>query len=110
MSDQIKIKAKRVVGSENKMTTEARHWLKELRKQYLERLDEVNKALDTMTTDDIFEVSNNPTSPIDRTIHHLAVTVEYLDKKDFRPMQPSKNMMAQMHKEVDAFFGAKTKA
>ena len=110
MSNEIKIKAKRVVGSENKMATEARHWLKELRKQYLERLDEVNKALDTMTADDIFEVSNTPTSPIDRTIHHLALTVEYLDKKDFRPMRPSNEMMAQMHKKVDAFFGDKTKA
>jgi len=72
---------------------EAKYWLTKLRKDYLNRLDHLNTALDTLDSDDIAEVALNSTGTIDTSTHHLKVSLKRLDEEVGQVMWP-KNIIS----------------
>ena len=59
---------------------EAIYWLNELRLQLINRLDDVNTALDKLSADAMFEVATTTTDSLNRTMSHLGVCVARMDE------------------------------
>ncbi len=61
---------------------EEKYWLNELRYQLINRLDDVDTALNKLDADAMFKGSNNTTGPLEHTMHHLGVCVTRLDESE----------------------------
>ena len=61
---------------------EIRYWLRQLRRDYLSRLDEVNAALDSMRSADIFEVGNNTTQSVECHQKNLLIELGYREANE----------------------------
>ena len=58
---------------------EARYWLTQLRDECLQRLDDINTALDSLDADDIAEVTLRSTGAIEANTKQLKVCLERID-------------------------------
>ncbi len=59
---------------------EAKYWLTQLRDECLDRLDEINTALDSLVADDIAEVALRSTGAIETNTKQLKVCLKRLDR------------------------------